>query len=215
MTAGARMAPRVAWTARKQDAETARVTLQREWRVAGGDRSGSGGRQRRRLLDHLLACLPPGSRGTDLLAETTLGKLTQAIESDSTSEKQGQEPRPSCVDRALLWLHEQEVIRLYKGLTVFRPAMTIRLEQRDRRGFAKADFEPLALHYKGQVLQIHVMVEFAERGLAAMSEALRLAMDYFTLKEETISSARWLPGPGSGRSAARQHPSHGGPSSKV
>ena len=37
----------------------------------------------KRLLDHLLACLPPGSRGTDLLAETTLGKLLQAIESDS------------------------------------------------------------------------------------------------------------------------------------
>ena len=71
--------------------------------------------------------------------------------------------------------------------------MTIRLEHRERRGFSKAEFEPLALHYKGQVLQIHVMVEFAERGLAAMSEALRLAMDYFTLKEEEFL-ARWLPG---------------------
>ena len=76
---------------------------------------------------------------------------------------------------------------------MFRPAMTIRLEQRSRRGFAKADFEPLALHYKGQVLQVHVMAEFAERGLSAMSEALRLAMDYFTLKEEDFL-ARWLPG---------------------
>ena len=42
-----------------------------------------------------------------------------------------------------MWLHEQEVIRLNKGLAVFRPAMTIRLQQRERRGFAKADFEPL------------------------------------------------------------------------
>ena len=86
-----------------------------------------------------------------------------------------------------------DVIRLNKGLAVFRPAMTIRLEQRERRGFARTDFEPLALHYKGQVLQIHVMVEFAERGLAAMSEALRLAMDYFTLKEDDFLK-RWLPG---------------------
>ena len=92
-----------------------------------------------------------------------------------------------------MWLHEQEVIQLNKGLAVFRPAMTIRLQQRERRGFAKADFEPLALHYTGQVLQIHVMAEFAERGLAAMSEALRLAMDYFTLEEEAFL-ARWLPG---------------------
>ena len=71
--------------------------------------------------------------------------------------------------------------------------MTIRLEKRERRGFARADFEPLSLHYKGQVLQIHVMVEFAERGRAAMSEALRLALDYFTLREADFL-ARWLPG---------------------
>ena len=178
-------------TVRKQDAETARVTLQREWRTleetARIRREAAG-----RLLDHLLACLPPGSRGTDLLAETTLGKLTEAIESDLVLKSKVRNPT-KLLDRALLWLHEQEVIRLNKGLAVFRPAMTIRLEQRDRRGFAKTDFEPLALHYKGQVLQIHVMVEFAERGLAAMTDALRLAMDYFTLKEEEFLR-RWLPG---------------------
>ncbi len=178
-------------TVRKQDAETARVTLQREWRAleetARIRREAAG-----RLLDHLLACLPPGSRGTDLLAETTLGKLTEAIESDLVLKSKVRNPT-KLLDRALLWLHEQEVIRLNKGLAVFRSAMTIRLEKRDRRGFAKTDFEPLALHYKGQVLQIHVMVEFAERGLAAMTDALRLAMDYFTLKEEEFLR-RWLPG---------------------
>ena len=42
---------------------------------------------------------------------------------------------------------------------------------------ADVGFEPLALHCCGQVLQIHIMVEFAERGLQAVSEALRLAMD--------------------------------------
>ena len=178
-------------TVRKQDAETVRVTLRREWRSleeTARIRRGAA----RHLLDHLLACLPPGSRGTDLLAETTLGKLLQAIESDLFLKSSVRKP-DKLLDRALLWLHEQEVIRLNKGLAVFRPAMTIRLEHQERRGFSKADFEPLALHYKGQVLQIHVMVEFAERGLAAMSEALRLAMDYFTLKEEEFL-ARWLPG---------------------
>ena len=178
-------------TVRKLDAETARVRLQREWpaleETAELRREAAG-----RLLDHLLACLPPGSRGTDLLAETTLGKLTQAIESDLVLKSKVRNPA-KLLDRALLWLHEQEVVRLNKGLAVFRPAMTIRLEQRDRRGFAKTDFEPLALHYKGQVLQIHVMVEFAERGLAAMTDALRLAMDYFSLTEEEFLR-RWLPG---------------------
>ncbi len=178
-------------TVRKQDAETVRVTLRREWEAleeTARIRRGAA----RRLLEHLLACLPPSSRGTDLLAETTLGKLLQAIESDLFLKSNVRKPG-KLLDRALLWLHEQEVIRLNKGLAVFRPAMTIRLEHRERRGFSKADFESLALHYQGQVLQIHVIVEFAERGLAAMSEALRLAMDYFTLKEDEFL-ARWLPG---------------------
>ena len=178
-------------TVRKQDAETARVTLQREWRAleetARIRREAAG-----RLLEHLVGCLPSGSRGTDLLTETTLGKLLQAIESDLVLKSSVRNPA-KLLDRALLWLHELEVIRLNKGLAVFRPAMTIRLEQRDRRGFAGADFEPLALHYKGQVLQIHVMVEFAERGLAAMTDAQRLAMDYFNLEEEDFLR-RWLPG---------------------
>ena len=116
----------------------------------------------KRLLEHLLDCLPSGARGTDLLAETTLGKLTQAMESDLEIKSRIRYPA-KLLDRALLWLHELEVICLNKGLTVFRPAMTIRLQQ-DRRGFAKADFAPLAIHYRGQILQIHVMVEFAQRG---------------------------------------------------
>ena len=176
---------------RKRDAETASVTLQRKWdaleETAQLRREAAG-----LLLEHLIACLPSGSRGTDLLAETTLGKLLQAAESDMVLRSRVRHPN-KLVDRALLWLHEQEVIRLNKGLAVFRPAMTIRLQHRERRGFTNTDFEPLALHYQGQVLQIHVMVEFAERGLAAMTDALRLAMDYFALKEEAFLD-HWLPG---------------------
>ena len=144
---------------RQRDTETVQVTLRREWsaleELASRRREGA-----KRLLDHLLACLPPGSRGTDLLAETTLGKLLEAITSDLFLKSRNPE---KLLDRALLWLHEQEVIRLNKGLAVFRPAMTIRLAE-ERRGFANADFAPLDLHYKGQVRQIHVMAEFAERG---------------------------------------------------
>ena len=178
-------------TVRRRDAETVRVTLRREWRALE-ETAGLRREAAARLLDHFLACLPPASRGTDLLAETTVGKLTRAIVSDLALKSRVGNP-DKLLARALLWLHEQNVIRLNKGLAVFRPAMTIRLERRDRRGFARADFAPLELHYKERVLQIHVMAEFAERGLAAMSEALRLAMDYFTLKEGEFLR-RWLPG---------------------
>ena len=171
------------------DAETVQVTLQREWgaleKTAELRRAAA-----RRLLDHLLASLPPGSRGTDLLAETTLGKLLAAINSDMILKSEVREPA-KLMDRALLWLHEQEVIRLNKGLTVFRPAMTIRLKP-ERRGFAQADFASLKLHYDEQVRQIHVMAEYVRQGLRSMANALRLALDYFALRDEHFLR-RWLP----------------------
>ena len=133
---------------------------------------------------------PQGHRGTDLLAETTLGKLLAALQADLVLKAEVKEPT-KLLDRALLWLHEQEAIRLNKGLAVFRPAMTIRLGQ-EKRGFVKADFAPLQLHYAEQVMQIHVMAEYVQRGLKAMAEALRLAMDYFSMSQEAFIS-RWLP----------------------
>ncbi|MDD9963334.1 MAG: RecQ family ATP-dependent DNA helicase [Gammaproteobacteria bacterium] len=180
---------------RRPNREQANLTLLRGWRNLAEMA------QRRRhagklLLDHLLGTLPQGARGTDLLAETTFGKLRQALADDlllrSASPDLGK-----LLDRALLWLHEQEVIRLNKGFTVFRPAMTIHLEEQSdsggrRRGFGAADFEPLKLHYQEQVLQIHVMAEFAAQGLEATADALRLAMDYFSLDRQTFLD-RWLP----------------------
>ena len=118
--------------------------------------------------------------------------MLDALTSDLALNARVKDPR-KLLDRALLWLHEQEVIRLHKGLAVFRPAMTIRLtDEKPGRGFAAADFEPLKLHYEGKVRQIHVMVEFARRGLEAMAEALQLAMDYFGLDEQPFLD-RWLP----------------------
>jgi ATP-dependent DNA helicase RecQ len=174
---------------RRLDSETMEITLQRGWpaltKTARLRRAGA-----ERLLQHLLSSLPSGHRGTDLLAETTLGNLLAALEQDMILKAEVKD-MPRLLDRALLWLHEQEVIRLNKGLAVFRPAMTIHLGQ-DRRGFLKADFAPLKLHYAEQVVQIHVMAEYVQRGLKAMTEAVRLAMDYFSLERDDFIS-RWLP----------------------
>ena len=188
-------------TLRKHDADSVRVTLRREWRSLAGmaerRRDGAG-----RLLDHLLGQNPPGARGSDLLVRTTLGKLTQAVEGDSTLLSRNGDERKlrKLMERALLWLHEQDVIRLNRGLTVFRPAMTIVLSH-ERRGFRQSDFESLALHYDASVRQIHVMAEFAQRGLASVADALQLSIDYFTLGEEAFLR-RWLPD--RGRELGRQ-----------
>jgi len=185
-------------TIRKSDAESVRVTMKREWRSLVAIA------QRRRtaaeiLLKHLLTSLPTGQRGNDLLAETTLGKLLQAVAGDPGLQGHLRDPR-RLVDRSLLWLHEQEVVRLNRGLTVFRPAMTIHLA-RERRGFKQADFQSLQLHYDGTVRQIHIMAEFAQQGLASMADAVRLSLDYFALGEMEFLR-RWLPE--RGRELSRQ-----------
>ena len=174
---------------RGRDRETLQVTLQREWgalaMTAELRRTAAG-----LLLEHLLSALPRGSRGTDLLAETTLGKLLASVNSDLLLRSRIRDPA-GLTDRALLWLHEQEVIRLNKGLAVFRPAMNVLLKP-ERRGFAQSDFASLQLHYDEQVRQIHVMAEYAQRGLGSMADALGLAMDYFSLEQDEFLRS-WLP----------------------
>ena len=174
---------------RDRDPETVQVTLQRDWeslaKIAELRRLAAG-----LLLDHLLSRLPKGSRDTDLLVDTTLGKLLEAVTA-APELRNAVRNHTRLMERALLWLHEQEVIRLNKGLAVFRPAMTIRLEP-ERRGFTQTEFTPLNMHYDEQVLQIHVMAEYAEQGLDSMADALLMAMDYFSLEQDEFLR-RWLP----------------------
>jgi len=176
---------------RRLDGESLQITLQREWplleKTARLRRSAAQG-----VLGHLLASLPAGARGADLLAETTMGKLTAVIESDLVLKAEIRNPQ-KLLEHALLWLHEQNIIRLNKGLAVFRPAMTIRLDRDWKKQFGQTDFAPLRLHYEEQVLQIHVMAEYVQLGLERMADALHLAMDYFSLTQDEFLR-RWLPG---------------------
>ena len=177
----------------KLDAETVRVKLEREWSALEKTA------ERRRaaascLLGHLLDSLPSGSRGVDLLAETTLGKLQDAIKSDIELKTFNIRHPDKLMERALMWLHELEVIRLNKGLAVFRPAMTIRLAQGEqgKRGFRNTDFAPLKDHYLGQTIQIHIMKAYAQLGLEDVDKALRLALDYFKKKQDDFLDY-WFP----------------------
>ncbi len=176
-------------TISNHNSENIWLTLNRDWsslaQIADRRRQGA-----RRLLDCLLSELTPNQRGRDLLVKTTLEKLRKAIEDDLVLSVQTTDAQ-LLMDRALLWLHDQEVIRLNRGLTVFRPAMTISLAP-DKRGFSKQDFKDLQHHYDRTVRQIHVMAEFAELGRTAIAEAVQLSIDYFKLGEDDFIR-RWLP----------------------
>ena len=190
---------------RARDMETIGVRLRRTWasidRIARLRRDGAA-----RLLEHLLGKVPDGVRGVDLLVETTYGALQQAIRDDSVlkSELKNQATQP-LVDRALLWMHEQEVITLNRGLTVFRPAMTLKVK-RDGRTFTVADFKPLQEHYAEQTAQIHVVAEYAKLGVDDIHLALRLAVDYFELARKAFVD-KWFRGkePTLGRDTLPEH----------
>ncbi|MGO6922923.1 UvrD-helicase domain-containing protein, partial [Rhizobium ruizarguesonis] len=178
---------------RKASRNTLMVTLQRSWQAleqtANLRRQGG-----ELLLAHLLGRLPKGSRGKDIQVETTMGDLLATLTGDALLRGSGIQDMTKLMERALLWLHEQEVVTLGKGLTIFRQAMTVHLNTSGGQ-FTVKDFTPLEEHYVEQTIQTHVMATYAERGLAAMDQAHRLSEDYFVLERDAFLR-RWMPGKG-------------------
>jgi ATP-dependent DNA helicase RecQ len=174
---------------RKASRNTLFLRLQRTWGVL--ERVAELRHQAARtLLGHLLGRLAKGQRGKDIQVETTLGDLLAALNGDAFLRGEVQDMN-RLMDRALLWMHEQQVVLLGRGLTVFRPAMTLRLDP-GGRPFTVENFAPLEEHYGEQTIQTHVMASYAERGLVAMPEAQRLSEDYFVMERDAFL-ARWLP----------------------
>ena len=133
------------------------------------------------LLDRIPQGTPPQA---DFLVEFTLEALHEAVASDLTLRAQCKDIE-SAVERALMYLHEQEVVVLQQGLAVFRSAMTIRvLPEAKGRRYTREQYRPLDHHYRERVFQIHVMSEFARRGLERIREALALVVAYFTMDKE-------------------------------
>src|SRR5262249_35380699 len=111
---------------RKASRNTLMVTLQRSWNALEQTVSL---RQRGAeiLLGHLTEKIQKGTRGKDIKVETSMGDLRAALNGDALL-RQAVKDVTKLMDRALLWLHEQEVVTLGKGLTVFRPAITVHLK---------------------------------------------------------------------------------------
>ena len=174
---------------RKIDRQRLSLRLQRSW-----EKLTLTSRLRRRaaavLLKSLTGSAPANARGKDVQVATTLGTLISALTSDLELSQEITDPS-SLLDHALLWLHEQGAVTLGRGLTIFRPAITVRL-RRGGRKFTETDFRPLHIHYDEQTLQTHIMATYAKCGLDSMREAMRLMGDYFTLRREAFVE-KWLP----------------------
>jgi ATP-dependent DNA helicase RecQ len=132
------------------------------------------------LLHFLAGKLDDRLRGVDLRVECKLGELAGAIKADLVVGPQTTDEL-TAIDAGLLHLHDNNVLILDRGKTVFRSAMTIQIYPEEKRGFANADFEPLKEHYDEKNFQIHVIHEYAKLGLNKLSDALRFVLTYFTL----------------------------------
>lgn len=161
-----------------------RVRLRRSW----AEISTLADKRRRAagvVLNVLFAKIrPEAPASSELLVEFSFDELRKAIENDLLLRSDLKDI-DAALERALMFLHEQQVIILQQGLAVFRSAMTIRLQPGAKGERYKAsDYQPLEHHYRERILQVHVMSEFARRGIEAMTEALRLVLAYFTLDKE-------------------------------
>lgn len=143
------------------------------------------------VLRHLEGLVPKGTRGKDIGVETTMGRMQGAIRED-VFLKAAIRDETKLLNRALMWLHEQGVVSLGRGLTIFRPAITVNLRPGGGQ-FTQKDFAPLEEHYGQLTLQTHIMAAYAARGLVSMPEAERLALDYFRMEKEVFLK-RWMPG---------------------
>ena len=176
---------------RKASRNALSVTLNRSWGII--DQTAEIRRKAAvSLLEFLTGLVPDGTRGKDLQVETTVGDLLQVITGDIELKTVGIRDMTKLLERALLWLHEQSIVTLGKGLTVFRPAMTVYLNREAAR-FTQAHFAPLEEHYAEQTMQTHVMAAYAERGLVEIDEAQKLSADYFTSDNDAFLD-RWMPG---------------------
>ena len=174
---------------RKRGRESCMVRVQKPWReiAAYADLRTQAAE---RILEHFLAGLEKGRRGKDIQVVSTMGALHAAIAGDAFLRQSGIDPT-RLAERALLWMHEQDILMLGRGLTIFRQAITVHLEK-EKRQFTSNDFKPLEDHYRAQTLQTHIMAAYAQLGLASMDSAQRLVRDYFRQSEPDFL-AKWLP----------------------
>lgn len=176
---------------RKVSRNTLNITLERSWDIIS--RTAEVRWQAAEiLLRFLTGRLNSGARGKDLPVETTVGDLLAQLTQDTDLKSKGLRDMTKLLERSLLWMHEQSVLTLGKGLTVFRPAMTVFLNPKGGQ-FTQSDFLPLEEHYAEQTLQTHVMATYAETGLEKMPDAIRLSEDYFLLNKDQFMK-RWMPG---------------------
>ena len=136
---------------------------------------------------------PATPHNASLLIEFTLEQITDGFQRDLPLFSLLRDPL-AAAERALTFMHEQNVISLQHGLAVFRQAMTLNINSEARsRQYTTSDFSRLKTHYQERNFQIHVMNEYARQALGKLSAAMNLVASYFNDDKEDFVK-RFFPG---------------------
>lgn len=93
----------------------------------------------------------------------------------------------AAMEKTLLFLDENAVVKLEKGLAVFRQSMRVRvLEEAKRRRYAGSDYAPLAEHYDERVCQIHAMGRYVQEARSSAESGRVYVESYFALRSRTF-----------------------------
>lgn len=135
------------------------------------------------VLAHLLRQIPNENREASHRIECKARDLLDAIEQDLHLKGQIQEPTIA-LEHALLYMHENKVLELDKGRSVFRSAMTIKLERSTGKSrFLKEDYKPLQDFYQERTNQTHFMHEYAKLGMNDPLQASEFVAAYFSIPQ--------------------------------
>ncbi len=125
----------------------------------------------------LLPVSPGTVKGAHLRAEFTAEKLDEYLKPFLPDKSRDE--RSDLTDKALLFLNENEILRIGRGLAVLKTAMRIKLPDDKKR--RKIQFDRLLDYYKEQIFQVHVIESYAEKSLKEIVQALEFVADYFKL----------------------------------
>lgn len=160
--------------------ESLAVTVHRPWRqirdICARRRAVS-----KVVLSHLLGQISGEGRETAHRIECKARDLLHAIEQDLELKQELREP-VIALEHALLYMHENKVLELDKGRSVFRSAMTISVDKDSaKKRFLKEDYAPLQNFYQERTNQTHFMHEYAKLGMKQSPATAEFVSAYFSM----------------------------------
>ena len=115
------------------------------------------------------------------LVRFSLEDIRRAIDGQLGSEHLIKDPF-NAIEKTLLFLDEHHVIKLEKGLSIFRQAMTIRLlDEAKGRRYSGQHYRPLREHYDQRVCQIHAMGRYVDEARNGLDNGRRYIQNYFAM----------------------------------